>query len=82
METPEQRDRRHAQMAAIQAERKHARKTFLRRSRLDPYRAEIQDFAQQGVGATDIAHWLARHRRVRVDPTTIKRRLKAWTDHA
>lgn len=82
METSEQKQRRHAQMAAIQADKKAARKTVLRRSRLDPHQTEIQDFARQGIGPTDIAAWLAKHKRIRVDPTTIQRRLKIWAGHA
>lgn len=82
METPEQKQRRYEQMAALQAERKAMRKATLRRSRLDPYQAEIQDFSDQGFGPTDIAAWLAKHKRVRVHPTTVLKRLKEWQAHA
>jgi len=82
METPEQRDRRYQQMAALQADKTAKRKAVLRRSRLDPYQTEIQDFADQGFGATDIAEWLAKHKRVRVEPTAITRRLQIWEKHA
>lgn len=82
METSEQKQQRYAQMAAIQAERRATRKQRLRRSRLDPYQAEIQDFSNQGFGPTDIAEWLAKHKRVRVHPTTVLKRLKEWQAHA
>lgn len=78
METTDQKQRRYEQMAALQAGKRDKRKKVLRRSRLDPYRSEIEDFARQGIGPTDIADWLARHRRVRVEPTTITRRLQVW----
>lgn len=82
METPEQKRQRYHQMAALQADKQARRKAVLRRSRLDPHQAEIQDFSDQGVGATDIAEWLAKHKRVRVEPTTITRRLQIWKRHA
>lgn len=82
METLEQKQQRYEQMAALKAQKKIKRKQVYRRSRLDPYRAEIQDFTDQGIGPTDIAEWLAKHKRVRVDPTTILRRLKAWAVRA
>ena len=82
METSEQRSKRYEQMSAIQAEKKANRRKALRRSRLDPYQAEIEDFIAQGFGVTDIATWLAKHKRVRVDPTTIAYRLKVWAKHA
>ena len=82
METEEQRAKRYEQMSAIQAERKAKRKPTLRRSRLDPYQAEIEDFVAKGFGVTDIAAWLAKHKRVRVDPTTISYRLKVWASDA
>ena len=40
------------------------------------------DFVAKGVGVTDIAAWLAKHKRVRVDPTTISYRLKVWASDA
>lgn len=82
METQEQKQQRYAQMAAIQADRKTLRKKTMRRSRLDPYQAEIMDFAAQGFGVTVIAEWLAKHKRVRVEPTTISRRLQVWAKDA
>ncbi len=82
METPDQKIQRYQQIAAIQADKKARRKQVLRRSRLDPYQAEIQDFAAQGIGPTDIAEWLAKHKRVRVEPTTITRRLQVWAGDA
>lgn len=82
LETPEQKQRRYEEMADLQARKKDRRKKPFRRSKLDPFRRAILDFADQGIGPTDIADWLAQHKKVRVDPTTVLKRIQKWNAHA
>ena len=82
METNDHKLTLDQQMADIKAKRQANRAPTFRRSRLDPYRDDIEYFAAQGVGNPDIAAWLAKHKRIRVHHSTIQKRLQHWRDHA
>lgn len=66
------------QLAAIQAKRRATRKVRLRRSKVDQYRAELEDMKEYGASLTDLAQWLSLHKRMKVDPSTIGKRFKKW----
>jgi len=78
METLDERSARHEQMRAIQQLRKDNRRRRWTHSKLDRFRAEIEDFASHGASSKDIAKWLATHKRTKVHPSTIARRLSKW----
>jgi len=68
--------------AAIRELRAAARGRRFRRSRLDRYRAELVERDNKGWSWRDLAEWLRRHKRVKVHPTTIGRRLAQWARQA
>ena len=66
------------QLQAVRADRAVARKRRYSRSRLDRYRAEIEVLANEGASWREITAWLRKHKRVKVSPTTVGRRLHYW----
>ena len=66
------------QLEAVRADRAIARKRRYSRSRLDRYRAEIEVLASEGASWREITTWLRKHKRVKVSPTTVGRRLHHW----
>lgn len=84
LETPEDTQHRYDQMAAIQAQKKDNRRKPFRRSKLEPFRRQILDFAGKGIGPTDIAKWLGKHKQIKAHPATVLRFIQKWSapDHA
>ena len=71
-----------AKLKAIQDTRRANRKSTYRRSRLDPLRADIQHLATLGASMADIVEFLKTEHRIRVDATTVSRRLKVWASES
>lgn len=78
MESNDDRDRRWKQMQAIQQRRAIGKKAHFQRSKIDRFRAELEDFARQGISLAAMADWLATHKRTKVHPSTISKRLVKW----
>ncbi len=66
------------QLNEIREQRQLTRRRRYARSRLDRYRAEIEALAEQGASWQEIALWLRKYKRTKVDRTTVGRRLKVW----
>jgi hypothetical protein len=62
----------------IRAARRAARPKYFRRSRLDPYRPQIEKLAWAGARLEDIRLWLRQRVRLDVNRSTISRALKRW----
>ena len=62
-------------VAALRDRRANARKRRFRPSKLARFRAELVALRQAGASYRELAAWLRRERRVRTDPTTIRRYL-------
>ena len=67
-----------AELAAIQAQRRQARRKRFCRSRLDRYRAPLQALRAAGASYADLQVWLRRKYRVQVAESTVRRRLQRW----
>jgi len=64
-----------AELDQIRARRKDLRRVRYRHSRLQRYRAELVALRREGASYRELAEWLRRRHRRRVDPTTIRRYL-------
>ena len=62
-------------LVALRDHRADARRKRHRPSKLARHRAELVALRQAGASYRELAHWLRRERRVRTDPTTIRRYL-------
>lgn len=62
-------------LADIRAYRSAALKVRYRSSKLMRYRNELVALQRAGASYRELAFWLRRHHRLRVDPTTIRRYL-------
>lgn len=62
-------------LAALRDHRASARRQRYRPSKLARHRAELVALRQAGASYRELAYWLRRERRVRTDPTTIRRYL-------
>lgn len=60
-------------LAALKDRRALARKRRYRPSKLARFRAELVALRQAGASYRDLAFWLRTEKRVRTDPTTIRR---------
>lgn len=78
MESNEERDKRWQQIQAIETRRAIGKKARFQRSRIDRFQAELEDFARQGISLAAMAEWLATHKRTKVHPSTISKRLAKW----
>ncbi len=58
--------------------RRVARRQRRSRSRLDRFRADIEQLDSAGASTNDIAVWLRKFKRTHVHPTTVWRALKRW----
>ena len=63
------------ELAALRGRRADARKRRYRPSKLARFRAELAALRHAGASYRELAAWLRRERRARVDPTTIRRYL-------
>ena len=70
------------QLDTVRALRREARKRRYRRSRLDRFRADLEQLAAAGASWRELVHWLRIYRRVSVHPTTVGRRLAEWARQA
>ena len=70
------------QLDAVRKVRAEARKRRFHRSRLDRYRAELEQLAAAGASWRDLAQWLRTYKRVKVHPTTVGRALARWRTQA
>ena len=66
------------QLDQVHAERRLARRKRRIRSRLDRYRAELEELASAGASSYDLALWLRQFKRTKVHPTTVWRALARW----
>jgi len=67
-----------AELQEIRRTRKRARRRPYRASRLDRYRAEIEELRRKGASLEDIRLWLRRYRRTRITRAAIHYRLHHW----
>lgn len=77
METPQTKFDASATLAAIRdarAVRRH-RRTW-GKSRLAPYRAELVKLRAEGASFADLAFWLLKQKRIKVDRSTVRRYLE------
>lgn len=66
------------QWAAIREKRMEAARARFRRSKLDRFRVELEDLRDRGASLVDLSLWLSSHKRTRVHPSTIGKRLQKW----
>jgi len=69
-----------AELQEIRRTRKRARRKSYRASRLDRYRAEIEELRRKGASLEDIRLWLRRYKRMRITRTAIHYRLRRWQE--
>lgn len=76
MRTPQPQFDASAELAAVQAARQVARRRITwGRSRLLPHRAELVQLRQAGASFADLAMWLRKQKRIKVDRSTVRRYL-------
>ena len=68
------------QWAAIRERRRMAVRARHRRSKIDRFRVELEDLTDRGASLVELSLWLSSHKRVRVHPSTIGKRLRKWRD--
>ena len=69
-----------AELQEIRRTRKRARRKPYRASRLDRYRAEIEELRRKGASLEDIRLWLRRYKRMRITRSAIHYRLRRWEE--
>jgi len=68
------------ELMEVQETRELVRNRRRNRSRLDKYRAEIIDLRYLDASYKDIAIWLRKHKRIKVNATTVWRMVRKWED--
>lgn len=77
MQTPQSSFDPSAALAAVREHRAAAkRRRTWGKSRLIPYRAELVKLRAEGGSFADLAHWLRKEKRVKVDSSTVRRFLQ------
>jgi|AMFO01.1.fsa_nt_gi hypothetical protein len=90
MRTSERSDRRpvsgineealNAQLADVRRVRGMAKRKKRHQSQLDPYRAELMALRSSGASWNDLRDWLRRYARLKVNRSTIIRRMNQWME--
>ena len=77
METPQSAFDPSAALAAVREQRAAAkRRRTWGKSRLIPHRAELVKLRAEGGSFADLAHWLRKEKRTKVDSSTVRRFLQ------
>ena len=66
------------QMNDVKRVRKLSKRKQRNTSKLEPYRAELMALRRAGSSWSELRDWLRRYPRVKVDRSTIMRRVKKW----